>query len=136
MNWPHPQALSEGKGLYNLDAAKLAELRPDVILTQDICNVCSIDLAAVQRTASKMNPPPKIVSLDPGGLKDVLRDVAKVIQPSCPRARAVEQHVDQLVFFPCSATSSHIKFVHDQRAWTHAATQKDAIMNVSPLYAV
>jgi len=94
------QALSEGKGLYNLDAAKLAELRPDVILTQDICNVCSIDLAAVQRTASKMNPPPKIVSLDPGGLKDVLRDIAKVMQAPCPRARAVQPPCRSASVFP------------------------------------
>ncbi|RLN97639.1 hypothetical protein BBJ28_00004169 [Nothophytophthora sp. Chile5] len=41
-------ALASASSLYHLDAAKLAALRPDVILTQSSCRVCSIDLASVE----------------------------------------------------------------------------------------
>ncbi|KAG7376374.1 hypothetical protein PHYPSEUDO_013653 [Phytophthora pseudosyringae] len=43
------EALASAASLYHLDAAKLAALKPDVILTQSACKVCSIDLASVQR---------------------------------------------------------------------------------------
>lgn len=40
------EVLSTGQSLYTVDEALLEELRPDVILTQDLCQVCSIDLQA------------------------------------------------------------------------------------------
>ncbi|KAL3664763.1 hypothetical protein V7S43_010510 [Phytophthora oleae] len=43
------EALASASSLYHLDADKLAALRPDVILTQSTCKVCSIDLASVQQ---------------------------------------------------------------------------------------
>ncbi|TMW55260.1 hypothetical protein Poli38472_013151 [Pythium oligandrum] len=42
------EALAEASSLYHLDAAKMIELQPDVILTQSTCRVCSIDLATVE----------------------------------------------------------------------------------------
>lgn len=41
------EALAEATSLYHLNAAKMVELQPDVILTQSTCTVCSIDLASV-----------------------------------------------------------------------------------------
>ncbi|KAL4093100.1 hypothetical protein PRIC1_012089 [Phytophthora ramorum] len=41
-------ALASAASLYHLDADRLAALKPDVILTQSSCKVCSIDLASVQ----------------------------------------------------------------------------------------
>jgi hypothetical protein len=40
-------SLDAGLSLYTLDAALLRALQPDVILTQDICSVCAIDLETV-----------------------------------------------------------------------------------------
>jgi len=71
-------SLAAGQSLYTLDAAVLAELRPDVILTQDLCEVCSIDLAAVQRIAATLPHPPQIVSLNPHTLDAVLDDLLTV----------------------------------------------------------
>jgi len=64
--------------LYHLDVAQLIELRPDVILTQDLCEVCSIDLATVRGAASRMDPTPEIVSLDPTSIWDVFDDLLTV----------------------------------------------------------
>jgi ABC-type Fe3+-hydroxamate transport system substrate-binding protein len=72
------QALASGQSLYTLDTDLLAELRPDVILTQDLCEVCSIDLAAVQRIAATLPSRPQIVTLNPHTLDGVLDDLLTV----------------------------------------------------------
>ncbi len=71
-------ALSTGESLYELDEALLAALRPDVILTQDLCSVCSIDLRSVQRVAATLPHPPRVVSLNPCTLWQVLDDLLVV----------------------------------------------------------
>lgn len=71
-------ALESGSSLYEIDEALLRELEPDVILTQDICAVCSIDLVQVKRIASDMEPPPRILSLDPSTIWDVFDDILAV----------------------------------------------------------
>ena len=47
-------------------------LEPDVILTQDLCSVCAIDLVTVERVAASLEPKPKVVSLNPQTLEEVL----------------------------------------------------------------
>ena len=69
---------SGGAGLYRLDEAALKALRPDVILTQDLCEVCSIDLRTVQRVAAEMDPAPTIVNLNPTSLMQVFDDLLRV----------------------------------------------------------
>src|SRR5262245_3288025 len=44
--------------LYVLNEELLRSLRPDVILTQDLCDVCSIDLNTVRRVAADLSPTP------------------------------------------------------------------------------
>lgn len=64
--------------LYTLDEAALAALRPDLVLTQDLCSVCSIDLAAVARVASRLDPRPEVLSLNPHTLEGVFDDVLSI----------------------------------------------------------
>ncbi len=71
-------ANTEGRSLYTLDSGLLAELRPDVILTQDLCDVCSIDLETVRSIAGAMDPAPRIVSLNPTTIEGVLDDILEV----------------------------------------------------------
>ncbi len=66
--------LSTGQSLYTLDVQKLRDLKPDVILTQDLCAVCSIDLNTVRGIASTLDPVPAIVSLNPHTVEAVLDD--------------------------------------------------------------
>ncbi len=70
--------LAAGRSLYRLDEALLADLRPSVILTQDLCAVCSIDLAAVRRVAADLPSPARVVSLNPTTFEGVLDDVLTV----------------------------------------------------------
>lgn len=68
------------QSLYELDADRLIDLRPDVILTQDLCDVCSIDLATVRQVAQRMPSPPMVVSLNPTTMEGVLDDLMRVAQ--------------------------------------------------------
>ncbi|KAF9955288.1 hypothetical protein BGZ72_003847 [Mortierella alpina] len=72
------EALSQGTSLYELDVEQLHALKPTVIVTQDLCNVCSIDLVSVQRVASKMDPRPEIVTLNPTSLGEVMESITTV----------------------------------------------------------
>ncbi len=71
-------SLGSGQSLYTVDEALLGSLRPDLILTQDVCRVCSIDLDAVQRLARTLPGPPRVVSLNPSTIEDVLDDLLRV----------------------------------------------------------
>ncbi len=69
---------SQGRSLYRLDAEKLRELKPELIVTQDLCHVCAAspdDLAAVLGTLS---PCPQVLALTPRTIADVWNDIITV----------------------------------------------------------
>jgi len=72
------ESISKGQSLYTLDAAMIKSLTPDVILTQDICSVCAIDLQTVERLVCSMSPRPKVVSLNPLNIDDVLANILEL----------------------------------------------------------
>lgn len=74
------QVLDGALSIYAVDAAGLAEVQPDVIVTQDLCEVCAVSLddvrAAVARLAHKDDV--AICSLNPTRFGEVLDDVGRV----------------------------------------------------------
>src|SRR5437016_13710451 len=69
---------SQGRSLYRLDADKLRRLKPDLIVTQDLCHVCAAspdDLAVVLGTLS---PCPQVLALTPRTIADVWNDIITV----------------------------------------------------------
>lgn len=70
--------LEAGESLYQLDTDRLATLKPDVILTQDLCAVCSIDLNTVRQVAAGMSPRPEVLSLNPDTVEGVLDDLLRI----------------------------------------------------------
>lgn len=72
------EALQADRSLYTLDVERIRELRPDVILTQDLCDVCSIDLETVRGLAATLDAQPVIVSLNPHSVEDVFDDLLRV----------------------------------------------------------
>src|SRR5947209_7232537 len=66
------RAVSEAGGsLYELDADGLAELRPDLILTQEQCDVCAVNEATVRRVAATLPGSPRVESVNPTELAGV-----------------------------------------------------------------
>jgi len=64
--------------LYTMDEALVRRLRPDVILTQRLCDVCAVGYDTVTSFAATLPGPPHVVNLEPATLADVLGDVRRV----------------------------------------------------------
>jgi iron complex transport system substrate-binding protein len=78
--------LREALSVYRVDAEKLKELRPDVIVTQSHCEVCAVSQKDVdQAVCDWLDGQPQVVSLAPNGLADVwtsIRQVAEALDVS------------------------------------------------------
>ena len=72
------QHLSQGESLYGLDLELLQRLNPDLIITQGLCDVCAVGYNDVMAAAGALTPPARVLSLSPGSLGEVLRDIARV----------------------------------------------------------
>ncbi|MEM6458575.1 MAG: ABC transporter substrate-binding protein [Planctomycetota bacterium] len=68
----------DGRPLYRIDDALLKRLRPDVIVTQELCDVCAITPGQVDEAIRGLEPRPRVVRLGPGGLDDVLDDLVRL----------------------------------------------------------
>ena len=71
-------ALASGEDLYRLDAGALAELDADLVVTQDLCAVCAIDVATVDDALTHLCCRADVVTIDPHTLDDVLASIAEV----------------------------------------------------------
>ena len=74
------ELVDRGDALYELDAELLHELRPDLIVTQALCAVCAVSAEDVHAVAARVDSKPRVVSLDPTTLGEVLQDVRAVAQ--------------------------------------------------------
>lgn len=72
------RTLHGGSSIYNLDADLLEELQPDLILTQELCSVCAVNYDIVERAAKRLSADPRVVSLEPSSLADVLATISTV----------------------------------------------------------
>ena len=89
------QALAEGRTTYAINAGLLAEVRPDLVVTQDLCAVCAIGGSVVRRAASSLDPVPRVLSLDPHSVEDVLACLLELGQEAGVGSRA-ERAVEDL----------------------------------------
>jgi iron complex transport system substrate-binding protein len=67
-----------GEPLYTLDTDLLASLRPDLILTQELCHVCAVSYDDVLAIARRLTPRPTVVSIEPKTLDEVLGPILQV----------------------------------------------------------
>jgi len=79
-----------GEAIYELDAAMLAELEPDLIVTQALCPVCAVSVDDVRAVAATLPGPPQVIALDPTTLGETMGDVRTVAQATGAKDAAVE----------------------------------------------
>ena len=69
-----------GLALYELDEQRLAGLEPDLIVTQAVCEVCAVSYDDVVAAAGRLASRPRVISLDPSTLDEVLGDVPRLAE--------------------------------------------------------
>jgi iron complex transport system substrate-binding protein len=67
-----------GDPTYSLDAAAVRALRPDLVITQDLCQVCAVPSGDVKAALDVIGCDAEVVSLDPTSLGDVLDGILRV----------------------------------------------------------
>lgn len=73
--------VERGLAVYEVDADALEALKPDVILTQDQCEVCAVSLADVERAVCTfVGSQPSIVSMRPHTMADIYSDIGRVAE--------------------------------------------------------
>jgi iron complex transport system substrate-binding protein len=82
--------LEAGADLYTLHADALRRVRPDLILTQDLCRVCALPTSRVTDALTYLGCDAQVVSLDPSSLDEVLETIAVVADASGEHQRGVE----------------------------------------------
>ncbi len=86
--------LHEGKSIYRLDERRLAELKPDLILTQELCEVCAVSYSIVQEAARILEGQTEIISLEPNFFNDILANIRLVGQKT-GREQEAKQLIDR-----------------------------------------
>jgi iron complex transport system substrate-binding protein len=71
-------AAADDGGVYEIDADLLAELDPDCVITQGICDVCAVDRVLVADVIEELGLDAEVVTTDPHSLSDLYDDVHRI----------------------------------------------------------
>lgn len=82
--------LRTGRALYTLDLPTLESLRPDLIVTQALCDVCAVAESEVTSAACSLPSRPRVVNLEPTRLEEVFDALRTVADAAGVPARADE----------------------------------------------
>ena len=82
--------MAAGEDLYHLDEGALSALAPDLVVTQDLCAVCAVDVSTVDAAMSHLGCKGRVLTVDPGTLDEVLESIATVGAATGKSTRADE----------------------------------------------
>lgn len=120
------ELLSSGDSLYTIDEPRIAALRPDVIITQALCDVCAVSEPAVRALAARLAPSPAVITLSGGTLDGVFDDIARV----ATALHLVDEGEELL-----AGLRARQRTVHDQLAQHAAPRPRVAVLEwTDPLY--
>jgi iron complex transport system substrate-binding protein len=72
------EAMQEHGTAYEIDEDRLAALRPDVVLTQAVCEVCAVPTPGVRDVVARRDIDATVISLDAHTIADILRSIEQV----------------------------------------------------------
>ena len=67
-----------GSSIYRLDEAELARLQPDLIITQELCDVCTVAYSEVRRAVRRLPGDVPVLSLEPRSVEEICASVEEV----------------------------------------------------------
>ncbi|HEX8368703.1 MAG TPA: cobalamin-binding protein [Pyrinomonadaceae bacterium] len=86
----------DGHGsIYDLNTGLLAALEPDLIITQELCEVCAVSYKTVERAARMYVAGARVVSLEPNTIEDIFANI-KTVGELCNVSEKAEEVVDDL----------------------------------------
>jgi iron complex transport system substrate-binding protein len=85
-------AMRRGEDLYHLDAGALAGLDADLVVTQDLCAVCAVDVSVVDDALAHLGCTAEVLTIDPNTLEEVVGSIGTL-----GKATGREQPAQQLV---------------------------------------
>ena len=71
-------AMHSGSGIYAIDDSALAEINPDLILTQELCEVCAVSYSQVEVSVRKLEGDVDVISLEPTTLGGILETIVEI----------------------------------------------------------
>jgi iron complex transport system substrate-binding protein len=80
----------KGEAIYELDEDKLADLEPDLIVTQELCPVCAVSYEEVEKVAKQLDPCPQVIALDPKTFGETMGDIRTIAQATHARDAALD----------------------------------------------
>jgi len=86
--------LREGKTLYEIDEKRLLDLAPDIILTQDLCQVCAPSGNELSRAVMFLPNQPKLIWMTPRNLAGVKENILELAQAAGVETRAAQLFAD------------------------------------------
>lgn len=119
--------VDNGAPLYTINADRIRSARPDVIVTQALCDVCAVSEGDVRALADELRPIPTVVTLDGRTLEGVFRDIRKVATAIGADDEALEL-IDGLTV--------RLRHVHDTLKAARAPRPRVAVIEwTDPLFA-
>jgi iron complex transport system substrate-binding protein len=79
-----------GEAIYELDRGALAQLEPDLIVTQALCPVCAVSYDDVAALARELPSRPRVIALDPRTFGETLADVRTLAQATGTRDAGID----------------------------------------------
>jgi iron complex transport system substrate-binding protein len=100
--------VARGESLYGVDAELLASLKPDLIVTQDLCPVCAASPEDLAAALTRFARPPRVLTLTPHSLDDVWGDIIRVGEATdtLPHAETLAAQLKTKVQAVASSTAS------------------------------
>ena len=92
---PFARNLDGHGSIYDLDEKLLQELNPDLIITQELCEVCAVSYKTVEKAAKMYVADAKVVSLEPNTIEDIFSNI-KTIGELCGVSEKAEEVVNNL----------------------------------------
>jgi iron complex transport system substrate-binding protein len=69
------RAMHAGEDLYHLDEGALSGLDADLVVTQDLCAVCAVDVSVVDDALAHLGCTAEVLTIDPHTLEEVLESI-------------------------------------------------------------
>ncbi|WP_236631020.1 ABC transporter substrate-binding protein [Zobellia sp. OII3] len=120
------ESKKEGEKLYYVDEKALAEIAPDIIFTQDMCDVCQIDTECTAAAVANLEKQPELISISPSSFNDVFEN-AITIAKALGREEVAYEYLGKL--------NERIDHVVDQLRAARVLTKRVLLLEwIEPIY--